>query len=370
MLERESFESGWQVSLRPKGAGRFLGAAFMGFWLCGWAVGEVFAGGTLLAGLRDLFAPDLAVPWLPHMKNAAPENPWPVLAFLSFWLTFWTFGGLMAMNEFVRSLAGVDHVRWDHEGLEVLRRAGPFASRRRIAWSETTELHTQRRGRIVAHTRKGLSTVTGFGSAEERRELAGFLEAAWREARGGESEARLATTSTPAGWVAERGDDGREILASHAGNRRVGGIVLGVIALGLGLAAASFTRAGGPGAWIGVGVFGVLALFAMTGVAWLVLGRVEIRPGPGSLQRVKRFLGRDWSREVSPARLRLENGRDSDGDERWELVASGPGGRLSLATELHAPGSARHMGLWLAQRMNVELEGLPGAEREEGRRAG
>ena len=32
-----------EVRLRPQGVGRYFGAAFLAFWLCGWAAGEVFA---------------------------------------------------------------------------------------------------------------------------------------------------------------------------------------------------------------------------------------------------------------------------------------------------------------------------------------
>lgn len=370
MLERESFGSGWQVTLRASGAARFVVVAFLSFWLCGWAAGEYFAGGTLLAGLRDLLAPDLDISWLPHMKNATPSNPWPVLGFLAFWLTFWTMGGLFAIGEVLRALVGVDQLRWDHEGVELVRRAGPFASRRRLTWAAMEEPLAQRRGTIVARTHRGVVGLAALGTDEERRQLADWLTAAWRQARGGDAEAFAAREQAPSGWTVELAEDGRPMLVSDAGPRRVVAFVLGLVALALATAAASFTAsAGSVAAWVGVVVFGALALLAAAGAAWLGLGRVELRPAQGSLRRVRRILGREWTREISPARLRLESSRDSDGDERWKLVASGSGGTLELASDLHAPGAARHMGLWLAARMHLELEGLPGGGREE-RRAG
>lgn len=321
MLERENHGSGWQVSLRPQGLMRFLVAPFLVVWLCGWVVGEAFAAGTLLAGLRDVLGPDLELGWLPSMLKKAPSPPWPVLAFLAFWLTGWTFGGLAAMGTLARLLIGVDDVRWDRDGVEVVRRVGPFSRRSSLAWSDAQQPYPQLKGFLVSGTRKGLTRITSFGSEEERRELAGWLGEAWRESRGGEAARLAVPDGPPSGWAVATAEDGSPMLVSAAGT------------------------------------------------AWLALGRVELRPRSGSIRRVIRFLGREWSREISSARLVLENSTDSDGDLRWQLVAMGTGGRLGLASELYAPVVTRHLGLWLGERMRVELEGLPEAGAEQ-RRAG
>src|SRR5262245_37435623 len=65
---------------------RFFPAAFIGFWLCGWAVGECFAL-TALLGLLPANA-----------DNAAKAGP-PSL-FLIGWLGAWTVGGCLAMRSF------------------------------------------------------------------------------------------------------------------------------------------------------------------------------------------------------------------------------------------------------------------------------
>lgn len=370
MLERESFGTGWQVTLRPRGAGRFVIVLFLGFWLCGWAAGEWFAGGTLLAGLRELLAPELELPWLPRMANRAPANAWPVLAFLAFWLTFWTIGGLAAMAEVLRALVGSDVVRWDHEGVEFVRRAGPFVSRRRLRWSEMREPISRRRGRLVADTRRGVAPLAALGTDEERVQLGNWLAQAWREARGGANEAHESRESAPRGWRIEPGDDGRPMLVSDPSARRAGAMIVSFFAALLGAVAAGVgATAAGAASWAGAAVLGTVALAAASGAAYLALGRDELRPGRGMLRRVRRFLGREWVREFAPARLRLEQGRDSDGDERWALVVTGPDGRMELGSDLHAPGTARHLGVWLAARMDVTLEGLP-VEPGEDRRAG
>ena len=287
MLERENFGSGWQVSLRASGAARFVVVVFLSFWLCGWAAGEYFAGGTLLAGLRELLAPGLDVPWLPRMASRAPASPWPVLAFLGVWVAFWTAGGLFAMHEVVRALAGIDHVRWDHEGVELVRRAGPFVSRRRLAWAAMEEPLARRGGQIVARTRHGVASLAALGTDEDRRQLSDWLAAAWREARGAEAEAFAAREQPPSGWVVELAEDGRPILVADAGPRRTGALVLGLVMLGLAAAGVSIAgTAAGLASWAGAAVFGALALLAGAGVLWLALGRVELRPSGGCLRRV------------------------------------------------------------------------------------
>ena len=40
--------------MRPQGIGRFFPAAFLSFWLCGWAAGEAFALWMLFQGVRAL----------------------------------------------------------------------------------------------------------------------------------------------------------------------------------------------------------------------------------------------------------------------------------------------------------------------------
>jgi hypothetical protein len=72
---------------RDRSVKRFGGAGFLMIWLCGWAVGEVFAAGSLYALLFKV------VP-----RDVRGGNAPPVL-FLLAWLTFWTFGGIMAMRQ-------------------------------------------------------------------------------------------------------------------------------------------------------------------------------------------------------------------------------------------------------------------------------
>lgn len=359
MLERESRDDGWQVTLRVGGVARFLVAGFLACWLAGWAAGEWFAGGVFLAGLRDLVAPGLGERWLPHMKNAAPANPWPILGFLAVWLAFWTVGGVFAAWQCLRMLLGRDRVSWNHDGVEVEEWAGPFRSVRRLAWSATSHLPEPARGGIRMDARNGRFLVTGMGTPDERRELHAWLADAWREARGAERAAREAATTAPEGWRVETGDDGREVLVRDGRSARGAGVL--VLLLGLALAGGAVrvaADAAGAGAkpWFVAAFLGLLALVALAGGAWVLFAREVLAPAGGALRRVRAFAGRTWVEEWTPLELRLALSHDSDGDERWALTASGAGGRGTLAHSLHAPGSAEHLGAWLAARAGVALD--------------
>src|ERR1051325_3666247 len=65
----------------------FVGAAFLGFWLCGWAAGENFALRALFGGFEKSN----------ELERSVPESPLFVRLFLVGWLGFWTLGGLAAM---------------------------------------------------------------------------------------------------------------------------------------------------------------------------------------------------------------------------------------------------------------------------------
>jgi hypothetical protein len=74
--------------------------AFLGFWLAGWATGEMFA-------LRQILAP----------------SPMPAKLFLGVWLAFWTFGGTAALSICVWMLAGHERVRLRPDALTIQREA-------------------------------------------------------------------------------------------------------------------------------------------------------------------------------------------------------------------------------------------------------
>src|SRR5512138_821345 len=64
---------------------------FLGAWLCGWAMGETFAIGTLLGG----------------REGKGPG------AFLALWLVLWTVGGGAAIFAFLMNLVGREVIALD-----------------------------------------------------------------------------------------------------------------------------------------------------------------------------------------------------------------------------------------------------------------
>jgi hypothetical protein len=65
--------------------GRWFGAGFLAFWLCGWLAGEVFATKALVEMIGNGIA------------NGFAGFEWFGALFLTGWLGFWTFGGIAAM---------------------------------------------------------------------------------------------------------------------------------------------------------------------------------------------------------------------------------------------------------------------------------
>lgn len=135
-------EDGLEFRFRPRGAGRFLGAAFLAVWLCGWAVGEAFAVWFLVRGALALATGQ------PPTPEREPLAPAPALAaglFLMVWLTIWTAGGLLALRELLRALWAEDRLIVGAADLVRESRLGPFRARRAFARPEVTGVRLERR---------------------------------------------------------------------------------------------------------------------------------------------------------------------------------------------------------------------------------
>lgn len=300
-LEREAWESGWQVRMHARGWLRFLPAAFLGFWLCGWAVGEFFAGGfawALIASRIGLEAvPGGFTDALPGQGGAAML----ILAFLAVWLTFWTFGGVMAAREMLRLLIGREAVRWDSQRIEAESWAGPFRSVSRIAGDDLRGIRVHR-GRLEADTRRGRVVLLTLGDRHEREALCTMMR------------------ETLAPWLA-------------AGRRwSVEGEPLAV-------AGWKESRESGPPALV-------------AGPAWL---GARLEPGAGTLTRRIRVGPLRWEREWRPLELTLSRERDSDGDELWVLRAEDANGRDRLHSSLEDPAPAYALGEWLERHTGVSV---------------
>src|SRR5262245_39794330 len=121
----ERTTDGYLVRLRPHGFGRYFTAAFLTVWLCGWAAGEAFALWFLGNGIAALITGE------PPQGSPVPLQAGVALgigAFLLFWLTFWTIGGIAAGSEWLRLLWGEDRILANGPSIRVTHARGPFRS--------------------------------------------------------------------------------------------------------------------------------------------------------------------------------------------------------------------------------------------------
>ena len=179
MLEREPHEDGWQVRIPMTGVAqivRLLPAAFLALWLCGWATGEYFVGGMLVAGLRDLLAPGMRIDWLPHVRAAS--MPAFALVFLGVWVAFWTAGGVFAIGSLVGLLFGVPIVRWNARHVDFVVEVGPFSRRRRVLLADIRGITPGPLGSLMIAGSHRRTPLGPFTDPSDIQQMAAWLEEA------------------------------------------------------------------------------------------------------------------------------------------------------------------------------------------------
>lgn len=129
-----------RLVFRPSGWLRVFVVAFLAFWLCGWAVGEWFAL-RLVVGAMQGGVESQAAKALTHPAG------WVVGGFILTWLLFWSFGGLAALVEILRIVAGRDELTILHDEYVVWRGVGPFGFQRRFRREQLRELYVRRKSR-------------------------------------------------------------------------------------------------------------------------------------------------------------------------------------------------------------------------------
>ena len=355
MVTTEPSGSGQQVTLRASGILRILPAGFLTAWLCGWAVAEWFALRLMASMLRTLLGWSFLARWFPPLGGQMPSGhvlPFFV-GFLSLWLVLWTIGGAGALCQLMAVLFGRDVVRWGPDGLEITHWALLFRARAHLPAEEITGFRTVR-GALVADGRKRATRITNLGSEDQLQQLGALLEA-WRAAS--PPAAPLAPDRSPvAEFVAVRDETGAVALAPPPSARRSTGALLGLLGIALYAGVASvFTQKTGVGLVIGVlflGVAGALCLYASL---WLLAARETWHVGPGRLERRRVWFGRTWSVEFVPLELQVKRSTDSDGDTRWQLVATGAGRSQVILSAIDDPSPPLTLGTWLAERTGARL---------------
>src|SRR5262249_57747591 len=96
--------------------------------------------------------------------------------FRAVWLTLWTAGLATALVQLVRMLWGDDVIAVTSEGLEVVRRGGPFRRRYMFERAAIRRIRLRPRGNaVLIDTEKGTQVLTAFGSPVERQEAVDWL---------------------------------------------------------------------------------------------------------------------------------------------------------------------------------------------------
>lgn len=362
----ERTSSGLEIRFACRGPGRFLGAGFLGFWLCGWVAGECFALWMLARGATS------ALTGQPISRGGAVLAAGPALGiglFLLVWLSFWTLGGVLAMRELLRLLWSEDRLTAHGGGLTIQRALGPFRSTREIRRDAIRDvLLVPRRGRLVARTDRGTVELTQLGSREERDQAATTLRAEL-----GLHES-LAATRLPKEWEEIITPEGERAVTPALGPRRAQARVATAVAMLFAAGAFMLAREAMDQLALVPGVILLVALTAGTtwGAVWLARGRMEWKIGGGRLTLRRRFGA--GARDVFEARrLELSTTSDSDGDDWYHLDAlaspdPGPATptirwvrgsakeRRRIASVMHDSELPRQLGAWLASATAMPLD--------------
>jgi hypothetical protein len=348
-------EIGYEIRLRRRGIGRYVGAAFLAIWLCGWAAGEAFALGLLVWG---------GIAWITGEPPGAGREPLELAsaaalgAFLLIWLAFWTLGGIAAATELLRELWGEDRLVARSDGLLVEWRAGPFRRRREIPRAEIVDVaQLRRRGRIVVETPRERIDACRLGSEIERRQAVVEL----RRELGLGAAAKAFSASLPDEWAEIATPEDCSALVPSPATRRLQIRVAALVALlACIVTAAFFHGAAADSSWLAAALLGAAASTALGAwVGWLAWIRNEWRIEAGSLV-LQRRLGNRVTERFRATRLALTWREDSDGDDWYELEARADGvgrtQRRRIVHSLNDDATPRRLGMWLAQRAGIPLD--------------
>ena len=362
----ERVPEGLQVRLKPNGVTRFISAAFLLFWLCGWAVGEGIVLWILAKGILALMN------GAPFEEGHAPLGFGPAMAigaFLILWLSLWTLGGLAALGEVLRLLWSEDRLIANAGGITIVRFRGPFRGRRELPRDVIRRFSlVPRNDALVAETSRERVELSRLGTHAEREETAAALrsELCLRDLAP-EADA----TSLPKGWSEVITPDGQRVVAVDAATQRAQARVAALLAVGV--AAIDFAiirQALDRAVVIPFAVFGLLGSLGLAWVAvWLARGRMEWKIGSGNLILRRRF-GSSVQELFEARRLELVVTRDSDGDGWYALEAVREGApepgpvvwvqsqskyRRRVTAALNEPTVPRLLGAWLSRSANVPL---------------
>jgi hypothetical protein len=323
-------------------------AAFLSAWLIGWVVGEVFAigisatiGGSMTGVLsKELFA------WSADLAKSGGAAF--LILFLLLWLTFWTIGGVVALTQAVRSLAGEDVIGLRESGFDVVRRAGPFQRRYRFDRSAIRRLRVRPHDRaVVADTVNGISVVTSFGAPADREAVAD-----WLSRHLGLADADAAMAKPPATWEVRTEGEVAYVRKVRPGARLTRSVISWLLTAAI--ASAWYASVGHDGPIGSIPAMMLTVLLAL-GAAMSTWGRREWIVRPGELTFRRSFALWTAERTFRSARLEVVHEADSDNDHHYTLVVIDGAGRKPLHSQVHDSGEVVDLANWLAARTGFPL---------------
>jgi hypothetical protein len=375
-IETRTLPVGEEIVLRPTGSLRLFAAAFLAFWLCGWALGEAVAL-VLLLGPLAVPLVEAARELFPGLVGRVPVGPatlpLPVYAFLVPWLAAWTWGGLSAAWELLRILAGSDRYVLRPGSVAYRRCAGPLGRTRELrAGAVEAIAHRPRKSVLLAVVGGKEVPLSAGVPPEAGRWLAGRL----REALGLEDPAARTTGQpapgvtppVPPGWRATPRPEGGVVLdAPPERSRKTVGcasLVALVVTAGAGVLVAAAARRGAAGGTFRAAVLVTVVALAVDALClWAAFARDAWALAKGHVERVRRFGPWSGRRDVRNGTLVVSLSTDDDHDDWFTLEARGDGGPLRLAKSMNSGPEVLSFARFAAWHSGFPLE-LPREVRE------
>ena len=355
-----------EYTFRPHGLGRFLIAAFLLFWLSGWAGGEIFVTAILGKGIYAL------VNHQPLFSASAPLELGPALAigaFLLVWLSLWTIGGLAAIRYLLQMVWSKDRIAVEGDKLLSVHHLGPFRSTRSYALSDIRRIFV-REFKVAPH---GLTIQVGaelvglsdLGTLDERAEAARQLSQTLGlpdEDTGPESVA------LPDEWQEAYSSSGERLLIPNPKTRHKQALIVSVWAL-IALTGAvllAMKSLENSNLWAFTAIVTLVASWLLKKALWFYRGRMEWRIGRNQLIYQRRYRDK-VSRQIVVRGLELEESTDSDSDCWYELSGVNLSHsdyapfkkqkklpkKISIDRTIHDPTTGRNLGLWLSRESGV-----------------
>lgn len=368
-MKLERIGGNLEARLSVRGAGRFFGAAFLSFWLAGWAVGETVVLWILGKGAWALLT------GTPPGSDDRPMHPGAAMGvglFLLFWVSLWTFGGIAAARELLRLLFGRDVLVAGPDGLEVKRSYGLFRSAKRWPRGDIRRFYRRSAGAALhVETTRGTEAVTQLGTADERAELERVLNQEFSV-----QEQAAPASALPHEWCEVLSPEHETVLVKDPAVRRKQARTAWIVCAGLSviplyLLLKDQDRRDLPAA---VFFFSLLAGIVGWGAMWLSFGRSEWRLDQGRMVLQRRFWGNRKER-FEAATLELVEDNSGDGEPSYSLVAVAAGaparassswsavkGRRTIYSRSGDATEPRKFGLWLKERCQMPLADLTTAE--------